>query len=138
MTTFSMDLRDRVVAACDEGVLSRDEIAEAFSVSTSWIRRLLQRRRELGSYAPLATRRGRKPKFDESAGRQLGDLVSRRPDATLAELLESSGVSCSTVTVHNTLKRLGFVRKKRASGRRSRIVRTWRGRGGPGGGRPGT
>ena len=132
MMTYSMDLRARVVAACDEGVMSRAEIAEQFSVSMSWIRRLLQRRRELGSYAPLAGRRGRKPAFDASAGRQLGALVARQPDATLAELAERSGVSCSVVTVHNTLKRLGFVRKKRVFGRRSRIVRTWLKRGGRG------
>jgi len=51
-----MDLRDRVVAACDMGAWTREEIAEKFDVSTSWIRRLLQRRRELGSYAPLQGR----------------------------------------------------------------------------------
>ena len=47
-----MDLRDRVVAACDAGEMTREEIAEAFNVSTSWIRRLLQRRREEGHYRP--------------------------------------------------------------------------------------
>jgi len=58
-----MDLRERVVAACDSGSWKREEIAERFGVSTAWIRRLLQRRRETGNYAPKQTKRGRKPAF---------------------------------------------------------------------------
>lgn len=116
-----MDLRDRVVASCDAGVLSRDEIAEEFGVSTAWIRRLLQRRRELGSYAPLNGRRGPKPKFSGAAAQRLERLIAQQPDATLQELRDRSGVSCSAVTVFNTLNRLGYRRKKRRFGRQSRI-----------------
>ena len=116
-----MDLRDRVVGACDDGVLTREEIAEAFGVSTSWIRRLLQRRRERGSYAPLDGRRGRKPAYSGAALDRLKGLIAKQSDTTLEELRDRSGVSCSVVTVFNTLKRLGYRRKKRRSGRRSRI-----------------
>jgi len=56
MAAYSMDLRERVVAACDEGTDTRGEIAERFSVSESWIRRLRQRRREAGSIAPKPRR----------------------------------------------------------------------------------
>ncbi len=118
-----MDLRARVVEACDDGVLTREEIAEAFGVSPAWIRRLLQRRRERGSYAPLDGRRGRKPVYSGAAIRRLEGLVAEQPDATLEELRDRSGVSCSVMTVSNTLNRLGYRRKKRRSGRRSRIVR---------------
>lgn len=111
-----MDLRDRVVAACDEGVFTRDEMAEAFGVSTAWIRRLLQRRRERGSYAPLNGRRGPKPKFSGAAVERLERLVAEQPDATLQELRDRSGVRCSVVTVFNTLSRLGYRAKKDASG----------------------
>ncbi len=119
-----MDLRDRVVSACDDGVLTREELAEAFGVSTAWIRRLLQRRRERGSYAPLDGRRGRKPAYSGAALDRLKRLIAKQPDATLAELRDRSGVSCSVMTVFNTLNRLGYRRKKRRSGRRSRIGRT--------------
>jgi transposase len=118
-----MDLRDRVVGSCDEGVLSRDEIAEEFGVSTAWIRRLLQRRRDRGSYAPLNGRRGPKPKFSGAAAQRLERLIAEQPDATLEELRDRSGVQCSVVTVFNTLNRLGYRRKKRPSARRSRIGR---------------
>ena len=51
MHTYSQDLRDRVVRACDEGKGTRRRIADLFGVSTAWIRRLLQRRRQTGSFA---------------------------------------------------------------------------------------
>lgn len=127
-----MDLRDRAVSACDSGVWTRAEIAEMFGVSTAWIRRLLQRRRERGSYAPLDGRRGRKPAFWGVALRRLERLVADQPDATLEELRDRSGVSCSVMTVHNTLKRLGYRRKKRRCGQRSRIGRRSRGSAGRG------
>lgn len=127
-----MDLRDRVVAACDAGSETREEVAEQFGVCTAWIRRLLQRRRERGSYAPLNGRRGPQPKFSGASLRRLERLIAEQPDATLEELRDRSGVSCSVTTVFNTLNRLGYRRKKRASGRRSRIVRTLPGSVGPG------
>src|SRR5437868_1557755 len=64
MKTYSSDLRERVVKACDAGHLSRIEVAAHFRVSTAWIRRLLQRRRTMGSIAPISHRRGSKPLVD--------------------------------------------------------------------------
>ena len=52
MRPYSMDLRRRVVAARDRKDGRRIEIAKRFGVSTAWIRRLLQRRRETGWMAP--------------------------------------------------------------------------------------
>ena len=124
MSTYSMDLRDRVVAACDCGVWSREEIAEEYDVSTSWIRRLLQRRRDTGDYGPRKTKPGRKPVFSGVALTRLEELVRQQPDATLAELRERSGADCSLVTMHNTLKQLGYRRKKRPCGRLSKTVLT--------------
>lgn len=119
-----MDLRDRVVAACDSGVWNREEIAEEYGVSTSWMRRLLQRRRDTGDYGPRKTKPGRKPVFSGATLQRLDGLVRQQPDATLSELRERSGVDCSLVTMHNTLNRLGYRRKKRPSRRLSKIART--------------
>ena len=112
MKTYSMDLRERVVAACDEGVETRAEIAERFSVSESWIRRLLQRRRETGSIAPRPRRGGQPPAFDDRAAGRLRQAVADDPDATLVELAEHSGVACSTSATDRALRRLGITRKK--------------------------
>jgi transposase len=124
MGTYSMDLRDRVVAACDEGGLTREEVAKRFGVSTAWIRRLLQRRRETGDYGPRQTKRGRKPLFSAEALERLETLVTAQPDATLEELRERSGVFCSLMTMSNTLRRLGYRRKKRHFGRLSKTAKT--------------
>ena len=115
MRPYSQDLRDRVVAACDAGELTREEIAEEFDVSTSWIRRLLQRRREEGHYGAKQGKRGRKPVIVGQSLTQLDQLVEERPDATLEELRDHTSASCSLVTISNTLKRLGYRRKKRLS-----------------------
>lgn len=120
MAAYSRDLRERVVAACDEGGDTRAEIAERFSVSESWVRRLLQRRRETGSITPKPRGGGQPPAFAGEAAERLRQAVAADPDATLKELAGASGVACSTSAVDRALKRLGITRKKSRSGRPSR------------------
>jgi len=118
--TYSMDLRERVVAACDEGGATREQIAARFSVSVSWIRDLLKRRRETGSIAPKPRGGGRRPAFDPEAGARLRQAVRDDNDATLAELAEAAGVACSPAAVYRALRRLDVARKKSPGGRPSR------------------
>jgi len=51
MGPYSMDLRERVAAAIDEGEGSERQIAKRFRVSVSFVTRLLQRRRDAGTLA---------------------------------------------------------------------------------------
>ena len=124
METYSMDLRERVVRACDERIGARMEIAEMFGVSTAWIRRLLQRRRETGDFSARPCGGRRFCAFDEAGMERLESLVEEQPDATLQELLERSGAQASIMAVHRALERLGCHRKRSRSGLPSRIVRT--------------
>ena len=124
MRAYSTDLRDRVVLACDAGEFTREEIAEEYGVSESWIRRLLQRRCETGSYGPKGHAGGRRPAFEGASLSLLDRLVEKQPDATLEELRRRAGVSCSLMAVSNALKRLGYRRKKRRFGRLSKIATT--------------
>lgn len=124
MAAYSMDLRERVAAACDEGIDTRAEIAERFTVSPSWIRRLLQRRRDTGSLAPKPHRGGHPPAFDAEAAQRLRDAVKADPDATLKELAEVTGVTCSTSAVDRTLRRLRITWKKSRPTPPSRIDRS--------------
>ena len=124
MVTYSMDLRIRVAAACDDGTDTRAEIAERCAVSESWIRRLLQRRRETGALDPKPHGGGQPPAFDAAAADRLRRAVAADPDATLQGLARACGVACSTSAVDRALRRLGITRKKRRSGRRSRTGRT--------------
>ena len=48
---YSQDLRDRVIAARDGGMKTR-RVAQLFRVSESWVRRVMQRRREQGEQSP--------------------------------------------------------------------------------------
>lgn len=120
MRPYWMDLRERVVAACDEGVDTRAEIAERFSVSESWIRRLLQRRRESGSIAPRPHGGGQPPAFAGESAERLRAAVASDPDASLRQLAAAAGVAGGTSATDRTLRRLGITRKKSRSGPPSR------------------
>ena len=124
MKAYSMDLRERVVAACDARDGTRERIAACFSVSVSWIRDLLRRRRETGSIAPRPRGGGRAPAFDAGAAERLREAVRADDDATLEELAEAAGVACSPSAVYRALGRPGITRKKSRGGRPSRTGRS--------------
>ena len=123
MRAYSMDLRERVVAACDAGG-ARDEIAARFSVSARRVRDLLKRRRDTGSVAPKPHGGGRAPAFDAEAGARLRQAVRDDNDATSAGLAEAAGVACGPAAVDRALRRLGVARKKSRGGRPSATGRT--------------
>jgi transposase len=112
MNAYSMDLRERVVAACDRGEGTREQIAKRFCVGVARVYRLLQRRRRTGSIAPKAHGGGQKPAFDTAAAERLRRAVADCPDATLEELRAAAGVACGTSAVHRALEKLGLPRKK--------------------------
>jgi transposase len=124
MKAYSMDLRERVVAACDQGGATREAIAARFSVSVRWVRDLLKRRRETGSIAPKPHGGGRPPAFDAEAAGRLRDAVRAESDATLEELGRAAGVACSLPAVYRALTRLGVTRKKSRGGRPSKTGRS--------------
>ena len=112
MRPTSIDLRKRVVAARLEDGQSMGQIAERFRIPKGTVQSILEHYRDAGTVMPKPQNAGRKPAFSGSALRRLEQYVLHQPDATLAELLERSGVKVSVVCVHNTLKKLGFTRKK--------------------------
>ncbi len=80
---YSQDLRDRVIAARDRG-LKTGRVAELFRVSSSWVRRVMQRRRETGQTTPRPRGGATVVKIDLDRLRQ---LVREQPDATTRELI---------------------------------------------------
>jgi transposase len=123
MEAYSADLRERVLSACDAGHRTK-EVAKLFGVSASWVRRLKQRRRELGRIEPLPGRYGQPPKLTEDHLRRLCDLVDRQPDATLRELREQLDVSIELSNLCRALQRLKISFKKKSCTLRSRTDRT--------------
>lgn len=81
----------------------------------------------------MTTKRGRKAVFVGPRLEQLEALVAEQPDATLEELRDRTGATCSLVAVCKTLQRLGYRRKKRRSGPLSKIDPTCKSSGGSGG-----
>jgi transposase len=113
MRPFSIDVRQRIVAAVEAGEHTLSALAELFSVHISTIVRLLQRFRSTGSVQPKPHAGGPRPKVDPEATARLLELVRQQPDATLAELRDRLGVDCSIAAIFRTLKRNGITRKKK-------------------------
>src|SRR4051794_24020318 len=79
-----MDLRERIVAAVDEG-MSQSQAAERFGVSLRTVERYLARRRATGSLAATEQRHGREPKQRRQLQAWLPARLEAAADATLAE-----------------------------------------------------
>jgi transposase len=109
-----MDFRERVAAARDGG-METAEVAEVFGCSRSWVRRLMQRQRELGTLAPLPRKQADQRALGDADERLLRRLIAERPDMTLAELGEALGHKASESAVSRALTRLGLPRKKSRS-----------------------
>ena len=112
---YSMDLRERVVKTYDGGV-KPSELVERYQVSLRTVERLLQRRRETGSIAPLHGKPGPKRRLAEHVER-LKKIVIQKPDATLQELREELGIRVGISTLWRGLRDLGLTLKKSHSRR---------------------
>lgn len=119
---YSQDLRDRVLAAYDRGMQTK-QIAEVFAVCPAWARRVKQCRRETGRTTALPQGGARRIKIDPN---RLAALVKEHPDATLKELRDLLGIVCAESAICMALQRLKLSFKKRRSTRPSRIVPTSR------------
>ncbi len=84
MRAYSMDLRERVVAAVDGG-MTQEQAATIFGVSVNTVGRYLARRRDTGSLAPSVQRHGPKPEKRRRLQAWLPARLQQAADATLAE-----------------------------------------------------
>lgn len=127
MKSYSMDLRCRVLAACDAGH-STSEVARRFDVSPAWVRRLKQRRRETGDIAPRKRGRTDFGMFDRRGRAALRRMIQRSPDATLVQLqrqvAEELEIECCLFTIWWALRRMGVSLKKSPSSPSNSVART--------------
>ncbi len=120
---FSMEFR-RVVAKAYDECGSSAEVAEQFECSESWVRRLVQRRRETGSLAPRPAKLPNNNKLNEEDLERLLKLIRQTPDMTLAELAAAMDFKVSVPTIWRASKSLGVSLKKSRSLRPSKTVPT--------------
>jgi transposase len=113
MKPYSLDLRERVAAAVEHQEGSWRTIARRFRVSLSFLTRLMQRRRHSGDLHPKPHGGGHPPALDEAARQRLRRLLQEQPDATLAELRQRLGLSCSLMAIWRALRQMNITRKKK-------------------------
>jgi transposase len=117
---YSMDLRERLVAAVEAGE-SRRSAARRFGVSASVAVKWLQRVRRTGSVAPDKVGGHRRPALEGERAWVLA-RNAEKPDLTLramaAELAER-GVNAGQYAVWSFFKREGLTFKKNAARRRA-------------------
>ena len=124
---YSMDLRKRVIAACEAGELTRAQVAAQFQVGEATLYEWLRRLRATGSLAPTPHGGGTASGLERDV---LRELVEQHSDATLeeyAQLYEARGGRRYSVSLlSRALKELKLSRKERryalksTSSRRSR------------------
>lgn len=118
MRAYSLDLRERIVRAVDQGY-KRADIVKLFGVSLATIKRYLQRRRETGQVARKLIP-GRPP--PKSAPLRAGIVVQLEEyaDATLemhCQLWEQThGVRVSPSTMSRVIRQVGWTCKKKTLG----------------------
>ena len=118
---YSLDLRERVWAACHAKEGTEEETAKRFGVSLSFVRDLVRRKKESGTVAPKPHGGGRPPALDEQGLEQVAQVVAEVPDATLEELLvklrRKEKLRLSRTVLWRGLESLRLTRKKEGSAR---------------------
>jgi transposase len=119
MKSYSVDLREKIVAAHIEKNISIRKVANIFSVTKSLVQKLVKQKKLEGNLQPKL--RG-KPQFSHltNADIELRELVETHPDATLRELCElfahKTGNWVGRSAMCSALQKLGLNRKKKQSG----------------------
>ena len=113
MGPYSMDLRERVAAAIDAAEGSQRQVAKRFRVSVSFGTRLVQRRRDADTLAPKPHGGGPRPVLGFPEQVRLAMLFAEHPDATLKQLQQWGGFTCTLTSLWRTLRRCCLTYKKK-------------------------
>lgn len=118
MKAYSLDLRQRVVEAYEEGQGSIAEVAEQFSVSPYFVKKMLRQWRQTNDLAPLPHGGGKPASLSTRHRQLLKRKVKEQGDISLAELqqalLDEQSLSVHLSTISRALSGLGLPRKKSA------------------------
>jgi transposase len=115
MKPYSIDLRENILRAYDQGLGSQRALAALFGISHAFMEQWLQRRRATGELPPRPHAGGRRPSCEAAALALVGQWVHENPDATLAELglrlRQQCGRRVSVSTMSRVLTRVGLPRQ---------------------------
>jgi transposase len=113
MTPIPVPVRRRILQLYERGTSTR-EIAQFFGFSVAAIRRVRQQFRQRGTLEPRTHRSGRRTLLTPERKQRLEALLSKQPDATLAELGAGMDRRFRTSTMDLWLGKLGWRYKKNA------------------------
>ncbi len=120
MRAYSLDLRQKVVAAVERGDSTIEEVAASFGVGLTIDKKKLRQHRETGDLRPRPHGGGQTRRLSDKQLKLLRQEVTRNPDKTAAALRdhleERASVSVSRPTVTRALSELGLSRKKNDGG----------------------
>jgi transposase len=112
-----VELRERVVAAYDEGEGTYEELAERFMVGRATVDRWISRARATGSVEPSPMGGARHERKVTTEGEKfVRELLEAIPESTQRELAdayqEQFGVKLHRSTMGRSVERMGFTRKR--------------------------
>lgn len=110
MRCYSMDLRERVIAALDAGI-KRKEVARRFNVSSRTITSWLALRRQTGTLKPRSGKPGPKQKIEDRR-QEIVEALEADANLTLQEIKARFDLLCCLQTIWNALRRWGITLKK--------------------------
>lgn len=115
--SYPVELRERVVAAYDDGEGTYDEIAERFKIGRATVDRWLNLSRRTGSLEPRPMGGARhERKVQEKGEAYVRELLALMPDSTQRELVEAYEdefkVKMHRSTMGRRVARMGFTRKR--------------------------
>lgn len=124
MATLSVDLRERILKAYDQGKGTREEVAERFSVSLGMVKKLLLQRRRTGCIKPRHHFSGSKKQILASHRMALRQHLKKKPDMTLQQMREVLQLDCTLQAIHYVLVDMGLTYKKRHCGLQNKTAKT--------------
>lgn len=117
MKAYSTDLRQKVIDVYKNQEGSQRNLAKRFSVSLTFIQKLLKRYRTSGTVEPKAHGGGNTAKLNSEQIGLIVTLVEEDNDAILVELCsrlyERTGVKVSRATMGRITHKLNLTRKKK-------------------------
>lgn len=116
MKPYSIDFRQKIVTAYEQGNTSIRLVASRFDVSKAFVQKLLKQKKMKGHLEPGKQGGSIKSELDKYKT-QLAEMVEKYPDAALSEYCEYWGQTnnqwVSTSTMCRALQRQQLTRKKR-------------------------
>ena len=121
MKSYSMDLRERLVAGRQRGQ-SAEELARVFGVSKRSVERFWARHQQKGNCEPKARGGYRRSKLEDH-DELLRQWIEQQPDLSLEELrerlLQQPGIPIGMTALWHRLNKLGLSYKKNPARRRA-------------------